>query len=95
MQLAKQAEQLKQKGVAVITVQASKIDQDTLHEWTVENSIPFPVGMIIRDPEKTRLAWGIKSLPWLILTDSRHVVSDEGFGLSDLDGKIKVIVTER
>ncbi len=89
------AKELKQDGVVVVAVQASKIDQDTLHEWTVDNSIPFPVGMIIKDPEKTRLAWGIKSLPWLILTDSQHVVSDEGFGLSDLDGKIKEIITER
>jgi hypothetical protein len=27
-------------------------------------------------------------LPWLILTNSKHVVAAEGFGLDELDGKI-------
>ncbi len=39
--------------------------------------------------EKIRFAWGVKSLPWLILTDSRHVVAATGFGLSELDEKIE------
>ncbi|MFH1235642.1 MAG: hypothetical protein V1685_01745 [Parcubacteria group bacterium] len=33
--------------------------------------------------------WGVKSLPWLILTDTRHIVSSEGFGSGELDMKIK------
>ena len=45
--------------------------------------------MINKDTEKTRFTWGVQSLPWLILTDSRHLVIDAGFGLNDLDDKIK------
>jgi hypothetical protein len=89
IQLAKQGEQLKNKGVTVVAIQASKTDEDTLDEWVKKNNIPFPVGVVQGDEEKTRFAWGMKSLPWLTLTDTEHVVRAEGFGLSDLSEKLK------
>ncbi len=89
MQLAKQAKQLKQKGVAVVIVQASKVDEKKLNEWVKKNNIPFPVGMVQGDEEKIRLAWGVKSLPWLILTDREHHVVTEGITLQVLDDKLK------
>jgi len=87
-QLSKRAQELKAKGVDVVVVQASKVDESELNEWVKKNNITFPVGMIQDDDEKTRFAWGVKSLPWLILTDSKQVVTAEGFGLNELDGKI-------
>jgi hypothetical protein len=87
--LAEQAAELKGKDVMVLTVQASKAEQSTLDEWVKKNNIPFPVAMVKGDAQKVRFAWGVKSLPWLILTDSRHVVTAEGFGLSDLDERIE------
>jgi len=91
IQLTKQAEQLKNKGVITVVVQASKIDQETLNQWIKKYNIPFPVGMIQGDDEKIRSKWGVQSLPWLILTltDSRHIISSEGFDLTELDDKIK------
>jgi len=86
--LAKQAEQLKEKGLAVVVVQASKVDEDTLNEWVKKYNIPFPVGIIADQEEKTRFNWGVESLPWLILTDRKHVVTAEGFGVDKLDDKI-------
>jgi hypothetical protein len=47
------------------------------------------VGAITADIEKTRFTWGVRSLPWLILTDSKHIIRAEGFNLSELDEKIK------
>jgi peroxiredoxin len=88
MQLAKNVEELKQKGVAVMVVHSSKVDESTLDEWVKKNNIPFPVGMIEGDEEEVRFTWGVKSLPWLILTDSKHFVTDEGFGLDKLDDRI-------
>ncbi|MCH8119238.1 MAG: carboxypeptidase regulatory-like domain-containing protein [Planctomycetes bacterium] len=90
-QLAKQAEELKGKGVAVVTVQASKIDENKLNEWVKNNNIPFTVGMIQGDEEETRFTWGVKSLPWLILTDRKHIVRAEDFRLSELDEKLSAI----
>ena len=87
-QLIGRADQLGQKGVGIISIQASKVDENVLVKWTTERGVPFPVGMVQGDGEKTRFAWGVRSLPWLILTDSNHVVRREGFGLSDLDGML-------
>jgi protocatechuate 3,4-dioxygenase beta subunit len=87
-QLVKQAEQLKGKGVTVVAVQASKIDQEDLNQWVKKYNIPFPVGMVQNDEKKTRFNWGVKSLPWLILTDQKHIVEANGFPLAELDEKI-------
>lgn len=92
MQLAKQAEQLKQKGVTVVAIQASKVDEKKLNEWVKKNNISFPVGMIHGDEEKTRFTWGVKSHPWLILTDKEHFVQAEGFSINELD---EIIATLR
>jgi peroxiredoxin len=88
-QLAKQAEHLKEKGITVIAIQASNIDENILNDWIKKNNIPFPVGLIQDDEEKTRFKWGVKSLPWLILTDRSHVIRAEGFGFDNLDNMIK------
>ena len=88
-QLARQAEQLKQKGVTIVAVQASKLDESKLNDWIKEYNVFFPVGMIQANVEKTRFAWGVHSLPWLILTDKEHIVRADGFALEELDEKIK------
>ena len=89
MRLAKQAEQLKQRGVTVVVIQASKIDENTLNEWVKKYNILFPVGMVQGDVEKIRFAWGVRSLPWLILTDREHIVRSNDFSLAELDEKIQ------
>ena len=88
MQLTKQAEQFKQKGVTVVAVQASKVSENELSEWINKYNIPFSVGMVESEAEKTRFTWDVKSLPWLILTDREHIVRAEDFSLAELDAKI-------
>jgi len=34
--------------------------------------------------EETKFAWGVKALPWLVLTDREHVVKAEGFPVDEL-----------
>jgi len=54
-------------------------------------------GRIVNQPKRNNLLselsnskyWGVKSLPWLILTDRKHVVTTEGFGLNNLDTLIE------
>jgi len=87
-QLSQKVEGLKEKGVVVIAVHASKVEETTLNEWIRKQDIPMPVGMIQGDAEKARFTWGIRSLPWLILTDSGHIVRTAGFQVNDLDKKI-------
>ena len=74
-----------------MAVQASKVDETALREWVKKNNIPFQVGMVQGDEEKTRFNWGVKALPWLILTDKKHTVRAEGFSLADLDAKVAEI----
>jgi hypothetical protein len=88
MQLAKQAEKLKQKGVIVVAVQVSKVDEKKLYDWAKKNNIPIKIGMIQKQEEQTRSEWGVRSLPWLILTDEQHNVTADGFGLDELNDKI-------
>jgi len=90
-QLNARAQELKAKGMAIAAVQASKIDENSLDEWRRKHNISFPFGTVQGDEDRARFTWGVRSLPWLILTDSRHVVAAEGFGLSELDAKIEQI----
>jgi len=88
LELSKEAQELKAKDAVVVVIQASKIGENELNEWLKTNNISFPVGLVEGDAEKTRFAWGVRSLPWLILTDRRHIVTAEGFGLDELDAQI-------
>jgi hypothetical protein len=87
-ELAKRAEQLKEKGVIIALVQASKVDETVLNAWVEKYNIGFPLGTVKGDEEKTRFAWGVRALPWLILTDRNHTISAEGFALRELDEKL-------
>lgn len=88
-ELDKRAEYFKEKGVEVVCIQVSKVERGKLDEWVKENKIPFAVGMIEGDEEKVRFEWRSKSLPWLILTDRKHIVREEGFAISELIEKLK------
>jgi len=88
VQVARQAEELRKKGVRVVAVQASNVDRDELNAWVARQNIPFPVGRIEGDLEKIKSTWGVHSLPWLILTNREHLVTAEGFSVNELDRKI-------
>ena len=89
LQLNRQAKELEAEGVTILTIHASKIDSDTLNKWIKENDLSLPVGRIETDEEKTRVNWGVKALPWLILTNTDGIVTNEGFPISELEDKIK------
>lgn len=91
MQLVEQAEHLKNEKVAVLAVQASKVDENMLNEWIRKNNVPFGVGMIQTDEEKVRVAFGAQSLPRLILTDCEHIVRSEGFAVAELNERIESV----
>ncbi len=89
LQLARQAGQLKEKEIVAVLVQTPKADEAKLKEWIRQNAIPFPAGQTQGDENRIRFAWGVRSLPWLILTDSRHIVRAEGFAIDELDSKMQ------
>ncbi len=84
------AEILAEKGVVVVLVQASDIEAEELERWERKNKIRFALGRLDKGGIKELLgAWGVERLPWLILTDEGHIVIAEGFGLDELEKKIK------
>ncbi|MBN1359264.1 MAG: carboxypeptidase regulatory-like domain-containing protein [Sedimentisphaerales bacterium] len=89
MQLVRQAEALTQKGIVVVAIQAAQVEPAAFEAWTKNSSVPFPVGTIADDIDSARAVWHVKSLPWLVLTDPAHTVVAEGFGIDELDGRLK------
>lgn len=87
-QLAKRMQDLKGESIVVVVIQAAKIDKNKLDDWATKNEMPFPMGMIQTEEKKTRFSWGVKSLPWLILTDEEHVVQAEGFSIAELGAEL-------
>ncbi len=88
LQLSTRAEEPKTKDVFVAAIQASQVEKAKLDEFVKENNISFSIGMIEGDFEKSRFAWGVKSLPWLMLTNPDHIITAEGFGLAELNDRI-------
>jgi protocatechuate 3,4-dioxygenase beta subunit len=87
-ELAGKAGVLATQGVSLLVVQTSKVDMKQYEMWLKENRITVPIHAASADFETKRRAWGVMSLPWLILTDKNHVVRAEGFTLDDLDRKV-------
>ena len=87
-ELAKKADELAEEDVVVACVQVADIDDKVVNEWVKENKITFAIGRSAAEEGKSTFDWGVKSMPWLILTDRRHIVASEGFALSDLDEQI-------
>ena len=86
--LNEQIRQLTDKGIAVVGIQAVKVENTTFDDWIKSSSISFPVGLISTNIEEVKFDWGVRSLPWLILTDTEHIVTAEGFGIDELDEKL-------
>ncbi len=87
--LAEKLDVLAKQNVVLVAVQASPADDAALKSFAEKIKLAIPPGMIKTDEEKTRAAWGVQSLPWLILTDRDHIVRAEGFGVDELDEKVK------
>ncbi|MEN6384258.1 MAG: carboxypeptidase regulatory-like domain-containing protein [Phycisphaerales bacterium] len=63
--------------IAIVQVGAAAVDINR----------PFYKGQVQSD-QKILFEWGVKSLPWLIFTDKKHIIQAEGFSVNDLDEKI-------
>ena len=89
LELNKRAADLKQKGMETIAIQIANIDKKTIDNWLKEYEINLPTGSAGENESKIRYDWGVKALPWLILTNENHIVTAEGFSINELDEKLK------
>lgn len=74
-------------------MQASKVDRGQFDKWAKQYGATFTPGMINGDQDKTRFAWGVEALPWFVLADNEQVVQAEGFGIGELDEKVRALRT--
>lgn len=87
-QLAVQAEMLKEKNIGVILLNTAPVEKETLDTWLRENGIDYPCGIMSEDAEGMKFKMGVRSLPWLILTDGDYRVIAEGFSIDVLEEKL-------
>jgi len=92
--LTKKANELRQKDVGILAIQAAEADAGALDGWARDQNIPFPLTTIEADVTKVRYSWGVQSLPWLILTDVAHVIQAEGFTVAELPRKLGSIAED-
>ncbi|MBN1507115.1 MAG: carboxypeptidase regulatory-like domain-containing protein [Sedimentisphaerales bacterium] len=84
-ELVGQGNLLQEKEIEVVALQVAGIDRTDLDQWLADEKVPFRVRIVEGGFDKQRYAWGVKSLPWLILTDRDHIVRQEGMGLDEVD----------
>lgn len=85
-ELAKKTDLLKEKSVEIISIQISNADKESVNNQIKKLNLPFTVGTI-NDDEKIKTTFAIKSLPWLILTNTERIVQAEGFSIDELDAQ--------
>jgi carboxypeptidase family protein/AhpC/TSA family protein len=86
-QLADMAAELESEDVVVLTAHASPVDQTQLRDWAAAQDMALPIGLAgaeADDSAKTCRAFGVRAIPWLILTDKAHIVRAEGLTLPEL-----------
>jgi hypothetical protein len=89
-ELIHRASQLADQGVTLVGVHGAKLEPGVLARWIEQSKASFPVVCLTDKIEETQFAWGVTSLPHLILTDRQHVVVGEGFDmLGELDKRIE------
>jgi len=75
---------LQDKNIVILAVYSGTKPEKEVRQWLKDNGLSLMFGMVEGDPYDTLLAWGAKGLPWLILTDEQHIVTNAGFSLADL-----------
>lgn len=89
--LAQHLANIGDEGVVAVAVHAFPMDDKALAEWKERFKITFEMVALPENAKEVRLAWGVQSLPWLILTDAQHVVRAEGFRIEEFDEKLALV----
>jgi protocatechuate 3,4-dioxygenase beta subunit len=85
VELAKQADTLKAKGIEIAAVQASAADRAKLDEWAAGQKLNVKTGLVTGDEKKITAQWGVKGLPWMIYAGADGIVKAEGFSVEDIE----------
>jgi hypothetical protein len=87
--LAEQAPRLGKRGIVLVAIRSGRTDLETSGPWAKAAGDACHTGTIPGDARQIPFTWGVRSLPWLILTDAERIVRAQGFGVDELDEKVK------
>ncbi len=89
LELNRLSASLAENAVLVAALHCSKANPNVSDAWVRANNVRLTIGKL-RDvvPELLR-AWRAEKLPWLVLTDTEHTITAEGFDLNELEEKIR------
>jgi hypothetical protein len=90
-ELANIAELTADKTIKVVVVHIPDIEDEDFKRWQASRNIPFQIVGFSETFKGQPAQWGVKALPWLILTDPDRKVIAEGFSLSQLTDKLQSI----
>ncbi len=92
LKLNKAARNLLDKNdVYIAFILVGNMEEQAFRVWLNENKIIKAAAVSHTIPSVLRYNWYVQSLPWLILTDENHIVTDEGFSIAELDEKITTL----
>jgi protocatechuate 3,4-dioxygenase beta subunit len=83
------APDLHRDGVDLMCVEATARKAEALANWRRKQRISLPMATTEPEPVKVRQQWAVRSVPWLILTDSDGIVTAEGFDLDRLSARLR------
>jgi protocatechuate 3,4-dioxygenase beta subunit len=87
-QLAERARELTKSNIALVAVQAAPCEAGEPDKLAGQYGADIRFGKVTDNAEDTQRAWGIQSLPWLVLADRDHIVRAEGFAPAALQQKV-------
>ena len=104
-QLQRFRRQLRDQNVAVVCIQVGPVDEDELRQWKEQNKISLPIDVLpghgaqapipLRQQSSgimstLRQEWGVRSLPWTMLTDEHQQIAATGVNI----GRVLSLVDE-
>jgi len=105
-QLQRFSRQLGDQNVAVVCIQVAPVDEDGLRQWKRQNKISLPIDVLPGHGVQAgipllqqssgimsmlRQQWGVRSLPWAVLTDERQQIVATGVNI----GRVLSLVHEQ
>jgi hypothetical protein len=90
-QLAERGKELAERNVVLVGVQAAKCEPNEMDKLAAECGQNIRFGAITGTLDDAQRAWGMQSLPWLILADKSHVIRAEGFAPTELQTKLNEV----
>ena len=87
--LNKLAGRIESQAVVPAVLHCSSTNPGIADTWVRTNDVRLPVGKLQDVVPEILRAWRVEKLPWLVLTDGGHVVTAEGFDVSQAGEKIR------